>query len=60
MRPGAPAGAGRVDDVARRKAVASGDLRLAGFAPVEAAALIEQAGAGGHVDGPVYPAAAEQ
>ena len=58
--PVAPAGAGRVDDVARRQAVAAGDLRLAGSAAVEAAALVEQAGTGGHVDGPVHPAAAEQ
>ena len=58
--PVAPAGAGRVDDVARRQTVAARDLRLAGAAAVEAAALIEQTGAGGHVDGPVYPAAAEQ
>ena len=58
--PVAPAGAGRVDDVARRQTVAARDLRLAGLAAVEAAALIEQTGAGSHVDGAVHPAAAEQ
>ena len=58
--PVAPARARRVDNVARRQAVAAGDLRLAGAAAVEAAALVEQAGAGGHVDGAIHPAAAEQ
>ena len=33
--PVAPAGAGRVDDVARRQTIAAGDLRLAGTAAVE-------------------------
>ena len=60
MLPVAPARAGRVDDVARRQAIAAGDLRLASTAAVKTAALIEQAGPGGHVDGAVYPAATEQ
>ena len=58
--PVAPARTRRVDDVARRQAIAAGDLRLAGTAAVKTAALIEQTGPGGHVDGAVYPAAAEQ
>lgn len=40
--PVAPARTRRVDDVARRQAIAAGDLRLAGTAAVKTAALIEQ------------------
>src|SRR5262245_28368271 len=55
-----PNGTDRVYDVASRQGVTGRDARLAGRAPAEQAAFIEQSGAGGAVDGPVHAAAAEQ
>ena len=48
-----------VEDVGGAEAVAAGELGLAGFAAAEGAALCEQFGAGGLVDGVVDTSAAE-
>ena len=49
-----------VDDMARRKLVAPGDLGFASWTAAEAAALGKQFGAGGAMDGAVDAAAAQQ
>ena len=49
-----------MDDVLRRKAVAAGDLRLAGRATLQRTAFGQQFRPGGAVNRPVHAAAAEQ
>ena len=59
MAAAAPHGTDRVDDPLGEQVVAASGLRLAGVAAAEAAAFVEQAGAGSEVDGAVDPATAE-
>ena len=56
----APDGADSVDDVSRGQIVPPGQLRVAGRAAAEPGAFLQQPRAGGAVDRPVHPAAAQQ
>lgn len=56
-RPDRPDG---VDDVIRRQAIPTRDLRVARIASSQASAFIEQPRPGGPVDGAVHPATTQQ
>jgi hypothetical protein len=49
-----------VNDVGGGEPIALGEPGIAGFATAKEAALVEELGAGGAMDCPVHPAAAEQ
>ena len=55
-----PDGAGGVDHIAAGQVIGPGELGMAGFAAPQGAALGQQAGPGGPVDGPVHPQAPQQ